>query len=326
MSVKQLQSRIRGAWYGVFVGDALGTTLEFQPKPDAQPSLMTAHAEIVGGGPFRLEPGDWTDDGAMTLCLAKALAEDTPPEMDAGRQLENYVRWWHEGFCSSNGRCFDIGNQTSAALRHFETSGGSEAPLDEHGQGNGSLMRAVPVPIWLGLRSDTEQEAAGQTDEQFQERAKLYTRASQTTHNSPVCTMASVLYSVLVFQALHGATKEKILILAKGMAEEMARKEKAFSIVVRAIEGGLTWEEIEPTGWAIHSLAVTFWGLNQYSSFENGMIAVVNLCGDADTNGAIYGGLAGAIYGFEQNPGRWVGALKNPDMLEKTLTGLVRGA
>jgi len=128
MSDQQLKSQIRGAWYGVFIGDALGTTLEFQPKPREQPSLMTAHSEIVGGGPCKLEAGDWTDDVAMTLCLAKALAEDQPPKMNRRRQLDNYIRWWREGFCSSNGRYFDIGNQTSAALRLFNETGETEAP------------------------------------------------------------------------------------------------------------------------------------------------------------------------------------------------------
>ena len=98
---------------GLAVGDALGTTLEFQ-----SPGTFTPIEEIVGGGPFGLSAGEWTDDTSMALCLAESLIEKGV--FDPADQMERYVRWYREGHLSSNGRCFDIGNTIRSALHRFE--------------------------------------------------------------------------------------------------------------------------------------------------------------------------------------------------------------
>jgi ADP-ribosyl-[dinitrogen reductase] hydrolase len=103
-------SRYRGALLGLAAGDALGTTLEFKPPGSFEPI-----DDIVGGGPFGLEPGQWTDDTSMALCLAASLVERCG--FDAAEQMDRYVRWRWDGYMSSNGRCFDIGGTVSAALR-----------------------------------------------------------------------------------------------------------------------------------------------------------------------------------------------------------------
>lgn len=337
MNESLIQTRIQGGWYGVFVGDALGTTLEFQPKPVRRGHTESWHTEITGGGPFRLEAGDFTDDGALTLCLAKALAEDVPPNMNLERELRNYLRWRDEGFCSSNGRCFDIGNQTADALNHFENTGKTKAEETPQGQGNGSLMRAVPVPLWLAGRSDrqtlfgTDVMLPGESrspakekeaDQAFRMRAKYFSLASQTTHNSRTCTLACTIYSEAILLALQGNDKETVLGIAFGLTEPLLLENGEFQLVLDALQGKLAWEDFEPTGWVISSLAIAFWGLREFDSFEQGMIEVVNLRGDSDTNGAIYGGLAGAVYGIETIPDRWLAKLKLRSDLEKTLAEL----
>jgi ADP-ribosyl-[dinitrogen reductase] hydrolase len=110
------RERYRGCLLGLAVGDALGTTLEF-----CRPGSFTPITDMVGGGPFRLKPGQWTDDTSMALCLASSLTERGG--FDARDQMERYVRWWREGYWSSTGRCFDIGNATSAALGRFQRTG-----------------------------------------------------------------------------------------------------------------------------------------------------------------------------------------------------------
>src|SRR5437660_8300431 len=105
--------RARGALVGTACGDALGTTVEFAP-----PGTFSPLEDMVGGGPFGLMPGEWTDDTAMGLCLAESLIESGG--FDPRDQLHRYVRWWRDGHLSSNGRCFDIGAQTSMALAEFE--------------------------------------------------------------------------------------------------------------------------------------------------------------------------------------------------------------
>jgi ADP-ribosyl-[dinitrogen reductase] hydrolase len=107
-----LLSRYRGCLLGLAVGDALGTTLEFSP-----PGTFRPIDDLIGGGPFHLKPGQWTDDTSMALCLATSLIERRG--FDPIDQLERYVRWWREGYLSSTGACFDIGSTVRSALMRF---------------------------------------------------------------------------------------------------------------------------------------------------------------------------------------------------------------
>ena len=135
------QDRYRGALLGLACGDAVGTTLEFKP-----PGSFAPISDMVGGGPFELEPGQWTDDTSMALCLAVSLVEQGG--FDPADQMQRYVRWYREGYLSSNGVCFDIGNTVSAALRRFERSGEPySGATDPYSAGNGSIMRLAPLPL-----------------------------------------------------------------------------------------------------------------------------------------------------------------------------------
>lgn len=137
--------RYRGSLLGLAVGDALGTTLEFKPPGSFEPI-----DEMVGGGPFSLRPGEWTDDTSMALCSAESLVERR--EFDALDQMERYVRWYRKGHLSSNGRCFDIGTTVRAALYRFEqTRDPYSGPTDPATAGNGALMRLALADALFAL-------------------------------------------------------------------------------------------------------------------------------------------------------------------------------
>src|SRR5687767_1119493 len=137
--------RFRGSLLGLAVGDALGTTLEFKP-----PGIFPPLTDMIGGGPFNLEAGEWTDDTSMALCLAESLIERQA--FDPVDQLARYLQWYRQGYLSSNGRCFDIGTTVRAALRRFEqTHEPYCGPTDPMSAGNGSLMRLAPVPLAYAL-------------------------------------------------------------------------------------------------------------------------------------------------------------------------------
>ena len=136
------KDRFRGCLLGLAVGDAVGTTLEFKPPGSFKP----IH-DMVGGGPFSLKPGEWTDDTSMALCLATSLLEKNG--FDPKDQMDRYCRWWKEGYLSSNGRCFDIGNTVSAALALYGRTGDPIAgSTNPQSAGNGSIMRLAPVPMF----------------------------------------------------------------------------------------------------------------------------------------------------------------------------------
>jgi ADP-ribosylglycohydrolase len=149
--------RHRGSLLGLAVGNALATTLEFKP-----PGTFPLLTDMVGGGPFHLEPGEWTDDTSMALCLAESLIERQG--FDPVDQLERYCRWYRNAHLSSNGRCFDIGTTVLAALRRFEQTHepccGSTDPMSA---GNGSLMRLPPVPLAYACHPADAIERSGES-------------------------------------------------------------------------------------------------------------------------------------------------------------------
>src|SRR5688500_7370578 len=133
--------RFRGALLGLAAGDAVGTTVEFQP-----PGTFERVTDMVGGGPFGLPAGAWTDDTSMALCLAESLVKRAG--FDPVDQLGRYVRWYREGHWSSTGTCFDIGNATRAALERFErTREPYPGDADPGAAGNGPLMKLAPIAL-----------------------------------------------------------------------------------------------------------------------------------------------------------------------------------
>ena len=133
--------RFKGSLVGLAVGDALGTTLEFKA-----PRSFAPQSDTVGGGPFGLSAGQWTDDTSMALCLAESLVERRG--FDAAHQMQLYLRWYREGYLSPTGRCFDIGNTIRGALEKFERTGEAYAgSKDPDSAGKGSIMRLAPVPL-----------------------------------------------------------------------------------------------------------------------------------------------------------------------------------
>src|ERR1039457_4118532 len=149
--------RAVGALLGLASGDAVGTTLEFRA-----PGTFTPITDMVGGGPFRLKPGQWTDDTSMALCLAESLIECRG--FDPVDQLQRYVRWWRKGHLSSTGICFDIGNTTASSLRRFEKTGEPHCgSTDRNSAGNGSIMRVAPVPLFFANDPPTAIARSGES-------------------------------------------------------------------------------------------------------------------------------------------------------------------
>jgi len=185
------EDRAVGALLGLAIGDAIGTTLEFSDRDTEVPVT-----DMVGGGPFHLRPGEWTDDTAMALCLAESLISCR--NLDQMDLMRRFCRWWREGENSCTGTCFDIGIATRAALSFFERSGNPVAgSTDPNSAGNGSLMRMAPVAIY------------GHTARLTAER---YAREqSLTTHGAPATVEACAYFSNLLVDAIEGQSKDSIL-------------------------------------------------------------------------------------------------------------------
>jgi ADP-ribosylglycohydrolase len=284
----ELIERYRGAMLGLAAGDALGTTLEFKSPGSFEPI-----DDIVGGGPFRLRPGEWTDDTAMALCLAESLVRRRC--FDPVSQMRRYLRWRQDGYLSSTGECFDIGNTVAEALRRFEVTGNAFAgSTDPSRGGNGSLMRLAPIPLAYARVPI--------------EAIRLAREMSRTTHGAPEPVDACRYYAGLIVGALHGEPKERLLG-CKYTPVDGLWDECPLSPRIEVTAEGLfkrKWPpEIRGTGYVVQSLEAALWAFWNHDSFESGALAAVNLGDDADTTGAIFGQLAGAYYGERAIPARW---------------------
>lgn len=255
--------RARGALLGLAVGDALGTTNEFAHQP---PPLQ----DLVGGGPFHLAPGQWTDDTSMALCLADSLL--ACGGFDAHDQMTRYVRWWKEGHNSVTGTCFDIGLTIRAALDRFLSTGEALAGSpDPYTAGNGSLMRLAPVVLYYAHADEAT--------------ALHYAElSSRTTHAAPQALLACRTFACHLRRALAGLPKQEVL-------------------------AGFVPRPMVPSGYVVESLNVALSCFAATENFRDGCLAAANLGGDADTNAAIYGQIAGAFYGESGIPAGWLAQL-----------------
>jgi ADP-ribosyl-[dinitrogen reductase] hydrolase len=285
-----LTDRYRGALLGLAVGDAVGTTVEFKSPGSFEPVT-----DMTGGGPFELEPGQWTDDTSMALCLADSLLEKRG--FDARDQMERYVRWWQTGYRSSNGRCFDIGITISDALKRFERSGNPwSGSTDPYSAGNGSVMRLAPVVLAY----------AGSTPSLV---VQMSLDSSLTTHGAEEAVDACRYFGALISLALSGQPKEAILSSESALTNAGLRIVDLAPNLGEVANGSFRSKEppdIQGSGYVVRSVEAALWAFDRTDDFESGCLAAVNLGDDADTTAAIYGQIAGAYYGASGIPKRWL--------------------
>ena len=278
-----IRDRAIGALLGLAAGDALGTTLEFKAR-DSYPPLT----DIVGGGPFRLKAGQWTDDTSMALALADTLAD--PKGFDEQALMTRFAAWHERGDYSCTGRCFDIGNTVRGALTRFKRTGDPIAGSTEAwSAGNGSLMRLAPVAIRYWHDPRRLRDAAA--------------RQSRTTHGAPEAVDACVVYAEMLGEAISGKSSAEVL------APRLAPLAGQIGDIVSGRWRGKPREEISASGYVAHSLEAALWSTGRTGTFADAVLAAANLGEDADTTAAIAGQLAGSLYGASAIPQSWLGKL-----------------
>ena len=276
------QDRFRGCLLGLAVGDAVGTTVEFRPRGSFEPLT-----DMVGGGPFHLSAGQWTDDTSMALCLATSLIERHG--FDARDQMERYCRWADEGYLSSTGVCFDIGHTVTSALRRFQRTGNPFAgSTDPHSAGNGCIMRLAPIPMFFFPDWEAAERYAAES--------------SRTTHGAPECVDACRLLARMLCRALAGMSKEQITLGDAGAFTG----EAAIVAIARGEYLGKSEAEIRGSGYVVESLEAALWCFHRAGSFREAILMAANLGDDADTTAAVCGQIAGAYYGESGIPGGWL--------------------
>ena len=257
---------------------------------------------MVGGGPFRLPPGGWTDDTSMALALADSLV--TCGTLDCRDLMDRFVRWWREGEYSHTGSAFDIGNTIRAALEQYERTGDQMAgSTDPWAAGNGSLMRLAPIALRF-----------------WNDRARLSRAAAQqsrTTHGAEEAVDACRAFADMLADAISRKPRPDVLA------------PKAFEGATRISEilGG-SWrkrarDEIRSSGYVVDTLKAAIWSVARTGNFRNAVLLAANLADDADTVAAVTGQLAGGIYGLSGIPTHWLDRIAWKDRLLDTAQRLL---
>ena len=295
--------QLRAAVYGHLVGDAVGVPYEFGHHIET--------VELRGHGTHNQPPGTWSDDGALMLALLDSLLG---VGFDPGDQARRAVAWADEGRYAVGGVVFDIGNTTSAALSRLRSGVPAleAGPTDERDQGNGSLMRILPIAL-VDVPAD---------DVTLVERSH---HASRVTHGHPNCEVACALY-VLVARTLlehPGGDREAALALGTDRLRAVYVRDPAFASVLGALLAHRSNTRKPGGGWVLDSFWSAWEAFAAGSSYRDTIVRAVSYGNDTDTTAAIAGGLAGIHWGLDESiggiPAGWLEALRGQDIVEDIL-------
>ena len=277
----------------------------------------------------------WTDDTSMTLCLAQSIIDNEGAFMPYDT-IRKWVAWYHHGYLSVNDHCFDIGNQTRLALgiwnKYFQkypnaprdVGDGEDhrtmhAQMDHYlkrpsGCGNGALMRVAPIGLTYYRSLDTALAAVP--------------HSCRPTHSYITNIIACKLYTTLIVGSLNGSSKEKLVAdIAAFNWSESESEPDGIATRFSKYKTIKDWSETAPSqikssGYVVDTLEASLWAFFSTPTFKDGAIKVVNLGDDADTVGAVYGGIAGAFYGFDAIPDSWLQGLQRRQVVEGIATKL----
>jgi ADP-ribosylglycohydrolase len=293
------QDRILGGLWGALVGDALGVPVEFIDRDEVRINPVTG---MRGFGTHKQPPGTWSDDSSLLLCTADSLVRHEFDTQDLGTR---FVRWYREELWTPHGKVFDVGVATAQAIGSIahgmraEMAGGQ----DQYSNGNGSLMRMLPVSLRF----------AALADKPLLDRVH---RASALTHRHPRSQMACGLYTLVIRGLLNGKPAAEALAQAllafrafyEGEAWWAAEYDY-FQFILAEKLAACSEAEIDSSGYVLHTLTAALWCLLTTRNFQDCVLKAVNLGGDTDTTGCVAGGLAGVAYGVAPIPADWIGQL-----------------
>src|SRR6056297_1510541 len=288
---------ILGAIMGLCVADAMGVPVEFLSRDKLKENPVTG---MRGYGTFNLPPGTWSDDSSLTLCLADSLCRG----LDYRDKMENFSKWLHEGEFTPHGEAFDIGNGTYKAIMRF---GKGTDPLlcggkEERDNGNGSLMRILPLVFHLRKNYGSEFASSG-------EAMQIICNVSSLTHAHRRSVIACGIYLSIASRLLDGESMDKAVRQGFEKAIEYYKEKEDcknelshFKRISEPDFKDLPEKEIRSTGYVVDTLEAALWCLLNTKSYRECVLKAVNLGDDTDTVAAVAGGLAGIRYGYENIP------------------------
>ena len=274
--------KLRDAVYGFCLGDALGVPYEFRKRGSFEAK------DMVGYGSHEMPEGTWSDDSSMML--ATCLSIKINGKLDLEDIMKKFWLWYDKGYYTPFGECFDVGITTANVLRNYGDRGEILPEKSFYSNGNGSLMRILPLIFLPVTKSD------------------IY-KTSALTHGHEISLRACQLYVEIGKKLLKGEDLAQIL-------KNLKLDEVFFRL---SSLQALPEEEIKSSGYVVDSLEACLWSILKSKSYEETVLRAVNLGEDTDTIAALAGGLAGIIYGYDSFPESWLNKLKGKDFIESCL-------
>lgn len=300
------ESQLRAALLGLAVADALGVPVEFQSRTARRLDPVVTMREY---GTHHQPAGTWSDDASLTFCLAESLCRG----YDLADLSRRFINWYEHAYWTPHGRVFDVGVATSEAIRRLSQgvlpldAGGS----DEYSNGNGSLMRILPLAFWV-------------QNLPVAERFRLTREVSSLTHAHPRSILGCFIYLEMARQLLVGLEKHAAYQAMQQVVNDFGHHEPTLAAEIhrfhRLLENPYGDYEIQPltryredeisgSGYVLHTLEAALWCLLRHETYAESVLAAVNLGDDTDTTGAVTGGLAGLYYGEATIPAEWLAVL-----------------
>ena len=311
--MKDKINNIKSVLFGVAVGDALGVPVEFKSRETIGENPVT---DMFGYGTYNLPPGTWSDDSSLTFCLAEALTQN----LDLNVVGQNFVKWYHENYWTPHGNVFDIGIATRQAISRLakgekpEFAGG----FDESDNGNGSLMRIAPLLFYL-------------LDKQINERFDIIKKVSSITHGHIRSVIACFYYLEFAKQILEGKDMFEIYsnlqLQVLNFLTRISINPKEIAMFDRLLKSDiykLDEDQIQSSGYVLHTLEASIWCLLTTNNYKEAVLKAVNLGSDTDTTGAVTGGLAGLLYGFNNIPKNWIEQIARKEDIENLTERLLK--
>ncbi len=302
-----MENKVKAGIVGVCIGDALGVPVEFKKREDLKINPVTKMLEYMS---WNQPKGTWSDDSSLTLCLVEELTK--------GYHLEeigqSFVRWNKDGHWTAHGRLFDIGGTTKHSIARLikGESARFSGNIFEEDNGNGSLMRILPLAFYLENENDIQ---------------KLYLtvkEVSSITHGHFRSVFACFIYVVFAIQLIKGKNKKEAYSHMQNVALEYAEKQgfnpKEIELFNRVLKNDISKyseEKIASSGYVLHSLEASLWCFLNSETYPEAVLKAVNLGEDTDTTGAITGGLVGIYYGYESIPQEWLDVLVRKNDIEE---------
>lgn len=301
-----MENKVKAGIMGVCIGDALGVPVEFKKREELKRFPVTKMLEFMS---WNQPKGTWSDDSSLTLCVAEELTKG----YDLEKIGESFVKWNKYGHWTAHGKLFDIGGTTRHSIARLikGESARFSGNIFEEDNGNGSLMRALPLAFYLEKENDIQ---------------KVYhtvKEVSSITHGHFRSVFACFIYVIFAIQLLKGQRKKEAYTYTQKVALEYSEEQnfnpneiELFNRILKKDISGYSEDEIKSSGYVLHSLEASLWCFLNSESYSKAVLKAVNLGEDTDTTGAITGGLAGIYYGFDDIPQEWISELVRKDDIE----------